>query len=128
MKSVRAVLGGALLAAAALSAALPRAGAASETLAGELRYTPAPEVSICFCGSYLLASESGTKDVYLVSEAIDLMPFAGRRVTVRGRSYTGLCDGTLALYCDFFAVEKIAVAASADADGSTWGAIKSLYP
>jgi hypothetical protein len=46
---------------------------------------------------------------------------------VHGRSFTGLCSGTLARSCDFFAVEKVAAAVRADAEGAAWGAIKSLY-
>lgn len=126
MKAAHTILLGALVFSVFVAAG-PASGGGQEVLVGELSYTPPPEVSICFCGSYLLAGEPEPKAVYLVSESIDLSPYVGLRITVHGRSFTGLCSGTLARSCDFFAVEKVAAAVRADAEGATWGAIKSLY-
>lgn len=127
MKRLRTIILGALFSTALMSVVLPCRATGSDVLVGDLSYAAPPEISICFCGSYLLSSDVGSKAAYLVSESIDFAPFVGLRITVHGRSYTGLCSGTLARICDYFAVEKIAAAVRADSEGSTWGAIKSLY-
>jgi hypothetical protein len=94
---------------------------------GILEFTPAPEVTICFCGSYFLASEKTRPGYYLVSDTIDLTPYIGESIQVTGRKFTSACTGTLLLPCDYLRVEKVIDPITTGAEPTTWGAVKSLY-
>ena len=106
---------------------LSGADGATETLVGLLSYVPEPDVSICFCGSYRLDPETLPKGYYLVSDTIDLGAYAGQRVLVYGKSFSGLCSGTLARPCGYFDVLKIVPFTLAGTAVVSWGLVKSIY-
>lgn len=97
------------------------------TILGALSYLPRPDVSICFCGSFLLATEAPPKECYLVSDSIDLAAYTGQRVLVQGRSYSGLCSGTLARPCSYVNVRTIVSLTSAGVEHLDWGTVKTMY-
>jgi hypothetical protein len=98
-----------------------------DTLVGLLNYVPAPDVSICFCGSFPLSLESSLGECYLVSDSIDLWAFAGQRVLVYGKSFSGLCSGTVARPCGYFDVRKLVPLTRTGVAGVDWGFVKSIY-
>jgi len=97
------------------------------TILGVLSYVPRPDVSICFCGSFLLTSEAPLTECYLVSDAIDLAAYTGQRVLVQGRSYSGLCSGTLARPCSYVDVRKVVSLTSTGVEHVDWGTVKTTY-
>jgi len=97
------------------------------TLVGLLGYVPAPDVSICFCGSFPLSLESSLGECYLVSDSIDLHAFAGQRVLVYGKSFSGLCSGTVARPCSYFDVRKIVPFTRTGVAAIDWGMLKAIY-
>ncbi len=99
----------------------------SEAIAGVLTYIPEPDVSICFCGSFRFVTEAGFKECYLVSSTIDLAVFDGQRILVFGRSFSGLCAGTLARPCSFIEVEKVVALSRAGVARIDWGIMKTIY-
>jgi len=103
------------------------AGGETEPVLGVLGFIPQPDISICFCGSYFLATGSSSKDCYLVSNSIDFAEFVGRRILVYGKSFSGICQGTLARPCAFYDVEKIVALSSTGAADVDWGSIKMIY-
>ena len=98
-----------------------------ETLVGLLSYAPKPDVSICFCGSFRLDTEAVPGECYLVSDSIDLSAFAGQRVLVYGKPFSGLCSGTLARPCGYFEVRKIVSLAGTGVAIASWGIVKTIY-
>lgn len=94
---------------------------------GTLVYIPPPDVTICFCGSYHLVGEEGFTSYYLLPGTIDLTPFIGQKVLVRGRAFTGICQGTLALPCEYLVVEKITTQSIWGTTETNWGGIKKVY-
>jgi hypothetical protein len=98
-----------------------------ETLVGSLSYIPEPDVSICFCGSFRLDLEPSLGEYYLVSDAIDLGAFAGRKVLVYGKSFSVICSGTVARPCSYFDVRKIVPFARTGVVDVDWGILKSIY-
>jgi hypothetical protein len=117
---------GVFLCAALLVGAASRALAGDEMSIGALEFTPPPEVSICFCGSYRLVPEKGYAEYYLAAEGIDLAPYIGRKIEVSGKPFLKPCSGTLYMDCPFLKVTNIE-AAPTPTEQSTWGAIKALY-
>jgi hypothetical protein len=107
--------------------ALSGADGSGETLVGLLSYVPEPDVSICFCGSFRLNLDFSLVDCYLVSDSIDLGAFAGQRVLVYGRSFSGICTGTLARPCSYFDVRKIVPLTRAGTITVDWGSVKMIY-
>jgi hypothetical protein len=107
--------------------ALSGAANGGETLVGLLSYVPEPDVSICFCGSFRLGLEASLGECYLVSDSIDLDAFAGQRVLVYGRSFSGLCTGTLARPCSYFDVRKIVPFTRTGTIAVDWGSVKMIY-
>jgi hypothetical protein len=99
----------------------------AEMLIGSLSYVPRPDISICFCGSFRLDLEASPGECYLVSDSIDLGAFAGQRVLVCGKSFSGICSGTLALPCSYFDVRKIVPFARAGTLSVDWGSLKTIY-
>jgi hypothetical protein len=99
----------------------------SEAIAGVLTCIPEPDVSICFCGSFRFVSEAGFKECYLVSNTIDLGAFDGQRILVFGRSFSGLCTGTLARPCSFIEVEKVVALSRTGVARIDWGMMKIIY-
>jgi hypothetical protein len=94
---------------------------------GLLTFTPKPEISICFCGSYYLEGEDGFKNYYLVNEEIDLELFVGKKVRVVGHPFSGICQGTLARPCDYLSVRDICGVSALGDSSSTWSHIKMFY-
>lgn len=94
---------------------------------GTLVYIPPPDVTICFCGSYHLVGEEGFESYYLLPGTLDLTPYIGQKVMVQGRAFTGICQGTLALPCEYLAVEKITTQSRWGTTESNWGEIKKIY-
>jgi len=94
---------------------------------GTLKFTPVPEVTVCFCGSFFLSPAEGYKPFYLVSDEIDLTAWAGQDVHVAGRQFAAPCHGTLLVMCQFMVVSEIGERTPADTAPSTWGAIKELF-
>jgi hypothetical protein len=109
------------------AADLSGAGDGAETLVGLLSYVPKSDVSICFCGSYRLDPEALPGEYYIVSDSIDLSAYAGQRVLVYGKSFSGLCSGTLARPCSYFDVRKIVPLARTGVAAIDWGILKSIY-
>lgn len=103
------------------------AAAPPDSSLGLLKFVPEPELTICFCGSYLLTGEETFDDCYLFSDKFDLKLFIGKRILVTGRRFTDICSGTLAMPCSYLMVEKIVEQLSWGTEESTWGAVKSLY-
>jgi hypothetical protein len=97
-----------------------------ETLAGTLSYVSEPDVSLCFCGSFRLSVEASLGECYLVSDAIDLGAYAGQRVLVYGKSFSGLCSGTVARPCSYFDVRKIVPFTRTEVVAVDWGFVKSI--
>jgi hypothetical protein len=115
-------------------AAAERASAASQDdenrlhqALGMLDYTARPEISICFCGSFYLEGEKGFKSYYLVSQEIDLAKYIGKKIFVTGRPFSGICEGTLALPCDFLFVESIVLQSNTATITCDWSIIKMSY-
>jgi hypothetical protein len=98
-----------------------------EQALGILEYTSRPEISICFCGSFYLIGEKGVISNYLISDEIDLTQYIGKKVFVTGKPFTGVCEGTLALPCDYLLVEEIVLKSSTATADSDWGSIKLYY-
>jgi len=94
---------------------------------GTLEYIPPPDVTICFCSSYHLVGEEGFESYYLLPGTFDLTPYIGQKILVRGRAFTGICQGTLALPCDYLVVEKITAQSIWETTESNWGGIKKIY-
>jgi len=94
---------------------------------GLLTFIPKPEISICFCGSYYLEGNDGSKGYYLVNEEIDLSPFVGKEVRVVGHPFSGICQGTLALPCDYLSVRYICGVSALGDSSPSWGLIKTFY-
>ena len=94
---------------------------------GNLKFTPAPEITICFCGSFFLSPAEGFKPFYLVSDEMDLVAWAGQDVRVAGRQFSAPCMGTLFQMCQFMWVREIGERGPTDTEPATWGAIKKLF-
>jgi hypothetical protein len=99
----------------------------SEIVLGMLEHIPPPDISICFCGEYLLRSDYGVKNLYLVSHANDLSPYVGKRIRVVGRALTGWCTGTMLGPCDYFSADKIVELRTLGREVRTWSIIKGMY-
>jgi len=116
-----------MLAVVSFRGALFGAEQASETMVGLLTYTPAPDLSICFCGSFALAVEGSIHVRYLLTDAIDLREYDGDRVLVTGKAFSGFCAGTLEHPCSFVDVEKVIVLSRMGVSTVDWGALKMIY-
>ena len=99
----------------------------SEIVLGILEYIPPPDITICFCGEYLLRGEDGFKSLYIVSDSNDLSPYVGKKILVMGKAFTGWCTGTLLRPCNYFSADKIVEVRSTGTTVLTWGMIKSMY-
>lgn len=99
----------------------------SELVLGVLEYIPPPDVTICFCGEYLLRGDNGFKSLYIVSDSNDLSLYVGKKILVMGKAFTGWCTGTLLGPCDYFSADKIVEVRSTGTTELTWGNIKSMY-
>jgi hypothetical protein len=127
MRNARATVLLTILAIVVAQGALPDAGHAADTVIGVLSYQPAPNLAICFCGSFRLTVEGALKECYLLSDLIDLREFDGQRILVIGKSFSGFCSGTLERPCNFMDVEKVAVLSRTGVAGVDWGALKTIY-
>jgi hypothetical protein len=100
--------------------------AAERTVEGILQYVPAPDVTICFCGSFFVTTEKD-EVIYLAAEGIDLLELVHKKVSVTGTPYVTGCIGTLYQPCTFVLVGSIKLVTPLPTERSTWGAIKSLF-
>jgi hypothetical protein len=100
----------------------------SEVVVGTLKYIARPDISICFCGSYRVATEAGYEDRYLTSESLDLSQYVGARIMVYGKPYSAICSGTLARSCSYLSVEKIVwLTSSTGVAAVDWSTLKMIY-
>jgi hypothetical protein len=127
MKKTRVLAFLAILAIVSFQTVLFAVERESESLVGVLSYIPAPDMSICFCGSFPLAVEGTGQVCYLLTEGIDLREFDGDRVLVLGKIFSGFCAGTIERPCSFVDVEKVVVLSRTGVTGIDWGALKMIY-
>lgn len=73
MRMTRAFAFLAVLAAVSCGTAPAHAERESESVVGVLTFIPAPDLALCFCGSFLLDVEGVPQDCYLLTDAIDLL-------------------------------------------------------
>jgi hypothetical protein len=99
----------------------------SESVVGVLTYIPAPDLALCFCGSFLLDVEGVSQDCYLLTDVIDLREFDGERILVFGKAFSGFCAGTIERPCSFVDVEKVVVPSRTGVTGVDWGTLKMIY-
>jgi len=98
------------------------------TYVGVLLYFPAPDLTICFCGSYYLSNlDREQTSYYLLASGIDLTRFIGKEIAVTGKPIVIPCTGTLLQNCDFLILEAIEENISTDEGERTWGKIKALF-
>jgi hypothetical protein len=100
---------------------------ASRMIIGVLSYTPAPDMAVCFCGSFLLTADDARSERYLFSDAIDLREYDGLKILVTGKAFTTFCSGTLERPCSCIDVEKVIVFSRVGVEGVDWGAVKMIY-
>jgi len=127
MRMTRAFAFLAVLAAVSCATAPAHAERESESIVGVLKYIPAPDLALCFCGSFLLDVEGVPQDCYLLTEGIDLRELDGERILVFGKAFSGFCAGTIVRPCSFVDVEKVVVLSRTGVTGVDWGTFKMIY-
>ena len=127
MRMTRAFVFLAVLAVVSCGTAPAHAERESESVVGVLKYIPAPDLALCFCGSFLLDVEGVPQDCYLLTDVIDLRELDGDRILVFGKAFAGFCAGTIVRPCSFVDVEKVVVLSRTSVTGVDWGTLKMIY-
>ncbi|MFO7914386.1 MAG: hypothetical protein R6U43_01685 [Candidatus Krumholzibacteriales bacterium] len=94
---------------------------------GYLRFQPKPEICICFCGEYYLEAREPRQSFYLEADSINLSQYIDKEILVAGHTFTRVCQGTLAVPCDFIDVAEVSPASGTVSAEVSWGFLKKIY-